>query len=147
MSSWIALCARILLSVIFLLSGVGKIQNWSGTAAMMESRGMPAAPVLLALACVAELAGGLALLLGWKTRWAAFGLVLFLIPTTLIFHHFWDLQDPEQTAQRIHFLKNLAIMGGLLEVCAMGAGALSLDAFLEHRQTQVRLDSKQHSPA
>jgi putative oxidoreductase len=126
--SFLSLAGRIGMSAIFLIAGVGKIQNWSGTAAHMEAAGIPAASLLLPLTVVAEIGGGLALLVGWQTRWAALGLFLFLIPATLIFHHFWDLLDPEQSMQRIHFLKNLAIMGGLLEFSAMGAGGFSLDA-------------------
>ena len=126
--SLLSLAGRICLCAIFLLAGAGKIGDWSGTAAAMEAHGIPAVPLLLPLTIVAEIGGGLALLVGWQTRWAALGLFLFLIPTTLIFHHFWDLPDPEQNMQRIHFLKNLAIMGGLLEFSAMGAGGLSVDA-------------------
>ncbi len=96
-SACVSLAGRVLLCAIFLLAGAGKIQNWSGTAAMMEARGMPAVQLLLSAAIAVEIGGGLALLVGWQTRWAAIGLFLFLIPTTLVFHHFWDLQGAEQT--------------------------------------------------
>jgi putative oxidoreductase len=119
------------------LSGVGKIMDWSGTEAMMSAHGMPAVPLFHIGAIVVELGMGLLFLVGWQTRWAALGLFVFLIPTTLIFHHFWDLADPERTAQMINFLKNLAIMGGLLEVCAFGAGAISVDAWLQRSRFAI----------
>jgi len=137
LQSWIALCGRVLLSVIFLLSGIGKIMDWSGTEAMMSAHGMPAVPLLHIGAIVVEFGIGLLFIVGWQTRWTALALFLFLIPTTLIFHHFWDLAEPERTLQMINFLKNLAIMGGLLEVCALGAGAISIDAWLARSRFSI----------
>ena len=123
----VALFGRILLALIFVVSGLGKITGFAGTAAYMASKGLPMVQVLLPLAIAAELGGGLLLALGWKTRWAAALLVLFLIPTTLIFHQFWGLDPKLAQMQQIHFLKNVAIMGGMLMVIAGGAGAWSLD--------------------
>src|SRR5262245_42888322 len=122
---------RLLVSVIFLLSGFMKIARWEETEAFMASHGMPATSVLLALAALTEVLGGLALLLGFQTRAAALLLFLYLIPTTLVFHNFWAYQGQEQQMQMINFLKNLAIMGGLLGFFAFGAGSLSLDAWLD----------------
>ena len=123
----VALFGRILLALIFVVSGLGKIMGFAGTAAYMASKGLPMVQVLLPLAIAAELGGGLLLALGWKTRWAAALLFLFLIPTTLIFHQFWGLDPKLAQMQQIHFLKNVAIMGGMLMVIAGGAGAWSLD--------------------
>lgn len=123
----VALFGRILLALIFVVSGLGKITGFAGTAAYMASKGLPMVQVLLPLAIAAELGGGLLLALGWKTRWAAALLFLFLIPTTLIFHQFWGLDPKLAQMQQIHFLKNVAIMGGMLMVIAGGAGAWSLD--------------------
>ena len=128
LQSYVSLAGRILLSVIFLLSGISKLMNWSETANMMAAHGMTAIPFFLTMAVIIEIAGGLALLLGWQTRAASLILFLYLIPVTLVFHHFWDLQEPVRQMQMINFLKNLAIMGGLLEFCAVGAGGLSVDA-------------------
>lgn len=128
--AYAALGGRILLSIIFLLSGVMKLMNWQATEMQMAAHGMPAIPLLLALATLIEIAGGLALLLGFQTRVAALIVFLYLIPTTLIFHNFWNYQGAAQQGQLINFLKNLAIMGGLLEYSAFGAGALSMDAGL-----------------
>jgi putative oxidoreductase len=130
----VSLAGRILLSVIFLLSGITKIMHWSATADSMAAHGMGAVGLLLAGAILVEVLGGLALLLGWQMRAAAVVLFLYLIPTTLIFHNFWAHQGAEHQNQMIHFLKNLAIMGGLLEACAFGAGGWSLDALLARRR-------------
>lgn len=84
---------------------------------------MPLTALFLVGAIVFEVGGGLALLLGWNVRYAAFALVLFLVPATLIFH-----TDFADQSQMIHFLKNLAIMGGLLALAAAGSGSMSLGA-------------------
>lgn len=121
------LAARILISVIFLLSGITKVTGWSATASYMASKGMPMANVLLAGAVIVEIVGGLSLLFGYKARASAFVMFLYLIPTTLLFHNFWTFQGAMRQDMTIHFLKNLAIMGGLLMVSAYGPGRLSLD--------------------
>ena len=122
-----AFIGRILLALIFVVSGVGKITGYAGTAAVMASKGLPMVDILLPLTIAVELGGGLLLALGWKARWAAAALFLFLIPTTLIFHQFWGIDPKLVQMQKIHFLKNVAIMGGMLMVLAIGAGAWSID--------------------
>lgn len=121
------LVGRGLLSVIFLLSGLGKIADWSGTAGYMAAKHMPAVPFFLAAAIVVELAAGLSVLAGYKARLGALVLFAYLIPVTLIFHNFWAFEGMEQKMQMINFLKNAAIMGGLLMVAANGAGPISVD--------------------
>ncbi|MBI2823539.1 MAG: DoxX family protein [Planctomycetia bacterium] len=124
----INLAGRILLGLIFILSGLNKIGNWSGTAGFMESEGMVAVPLFLAGAILFEIAGGLSLAAGFKARIGALALVVFLIPASLIFHDFWKLEDPQaKQLQMILFLKNVAIGGGLLTILARGAGPWSLD--------------------
>lgn len=118
---------RIFLALLFVVSGIGKITGYAGTAAVMASKGLPMVDILLPLTIAVELGGGLLLALGWKARWAAAALFLFLIPTTLIFHQFWGIDAKLVQMQKIHFLKNVAIMGGMLMVLAIGAGAWSLD--------------------
>jgi putative oxidoreductase len=118
---------RALMSVIFLLSGVMKFMNWQQTLAMLESKGMPLAPALLAAAATLEVLGGLALLVGFQARIAALILFLYLIPTTLVFHNFWAHSGEAQMNQMLHSLENLTIMGGLLVVVGWGAGPLSVD--------------------
>ena len=118
---------RIFLALIFVVSGVGKITGYAGTAAYMASKGLPMVDILLPLTIAVEVGGGLLLAVGWKARWAAAALFLFLIPATLIFHQFWGIDPKLAQMQKIHFLKNVAIMGGMLMVLAIGAGAWSVD--------------------
>ncbi|MCL4316334.1 MAG: DoxX family protein [Gammaproteobacteria bacterium] len=120
------LAGRLLLAHIFILSGYRKLTGWEGTLGYMASKGLPMTEVLLALTILVELGGGLLLLLGYKARWAATAIFLFLIPVTLIFHNFWALAGQEQFTQLIQFQKNLAIMGGMLYVMVYGSGAYSL---------------------
>ena len=119
---------RVLLSMIFLMSGVMKVLDWSGTAEKMASEGMALVPLFLAGAIAFELVGGLSVLLGCYARLGALALVVFLIPTTLIFHDFWAYQGMEQQNQMQHFMKNLTIMGGLLVVTGLGPGRFSIDS-------------------
>jgi putative oxidoreductase len=116
-----ALAGRVLLALLFIISGFGKITGWDGTAGYMASKGLPMVSVLLALTIAMELGGGVLLAIGFKARWVAGAFVLFLIPVTFIFH------PPGDATQQISFLKNLAIMGGMLTVFANGAGAYSVD--------------------
>ncbi|MDD5657207.1 MAG: DoxX family protein [Elusimicrobia bacterium] len=116
---FLALAGRLLLAVIFLASAFGKITNFEATTRYMEAHGMPGAPFFCAAAIVLEAFGAISLMLGYMVRWAAAVLVAFLVAVTWIFH-----SSPDQ---RIQLLKNLAIMGGLLQVAACGAGEISLD--------------------
>lgn len=118
---------RFFLALIFIVSGINKIMDWSGTAGYMASKGMPMVPLFLLGAIVFELVGGLSLLLGFKARIGALLLIVFIIPATLIFHNFWTLEGMERQIQMIMFMKNLAILGGLLLVLGLGPGPVSLD--------------------
>jgi putative oxidoreductase len=121
------LLARLLISQIFLISGVMKVLDWSGTEARMAQRGMFLIPFFHVAALLVELAAGLSLLLGWKARLGALVLFLYLIPVTFTFHNFWTYPPQMREVQMLFFLHNWALMGGLLFVTACGAGALSLD--------------------
>ena len=121
------LAGRILIAAIFIVSGYGKIGGFEGTVAQLAGKGMPLAEVAAAIAIAVELVGGILLVIGWHARWAATALFLFMIPTTFLFHNFWAFEPPQQAMQRIHFMKNLAIMGGILYIMAFGAGPASLD--------------------
>lgn len=116
---------RILLAAIFIVAGMNKLLNFGGTAAYMESAGLPMVEVLLVATIVIELGGGLMIALAWKARWAALAIFLFIIPVTLIFHDFWTVEGQEMQNQLNHFMKNLAIMGGMLYVIVMGSGPYS----------------------
>jgi putative oxidoreductase len=128
--SLMTLSGRILLSVMFLISGVFKVAAYSQIVGYAASAHLPAPGVAIALAAVVELAGGLAVLAGFKTRIVAWILFLYLIPVTFFFHNFWAAQGAAQQTQMINFLKNAAIMGGLLVLAVNGAGGYSLDAAL-----------------
>jgi putative oxidoreductase len=118
---------RFLLALIFLLSGIGKIGGFAGTAAGIASKGLPMPEVLAALSIVIEIGGAAMLILGWRARWGALAIFLWMIPVTLLFHGFWAVPPEQYQLQQIMFMKNLAIMGGLLYVMAFGAGSYSLD--------------------
>jgi putative oxidoreductase len=125
--AYMAPVGRLLLSGIFLMSGVQKLMAWQETAASMEREGMMLVPLFLAAAATLEIVGGLSVLLGIQARWGAALLALFLIPVTLIFHDFWTYHGEEAMNQMQHFTKNFTILGGLLMVVALGAGPLSFD--------------------
>jgi putative oxidoreductase len=120
--------ARILLALMFVLAGFGKLTGLEGTAGYIASKGLPA-PMLLAIAAgVVELVAGVLLIVGWQARWAALALAAFTLVASVIFHNYWSMPADQQMMQRLMFLKNLSVTGGLLFVFAFGAGALSLDA-------------------
>jgi putative oxidoreductase len=119
------LVGRCLLGLIFVVAGTGKIMAYSGTAGYMASKGMPLVPLMLPLTILLELGSGLMLVTGWHARWAALALFLFIIPTTLIFHNFWAAPPAQVQSQMNNFLKNLAIMGGMLYVIVYGSGPIS----------------------
>ncbi len=123
-----ALAGRILLALIFIISGYGKITGYAGTAGYMAGKGLPMVAVLLPLTILVELGGGLLIALGWKARWAAALIFLFLIPVTLVFHNPTGLAPAEAQQQMINLLKNVSIMGGMLGLFAFGPGGFSLDA-------------------
>jgi len=114
------LAGRSLLSLLFLLSGVGKIGAYTGTAAYMSSLGVPSA--LLPVVIAVEVLGALAIILGWQTRVTALLLAGFSLVTALVFHSNFGNQ-----IEMIMFLKNVSIAGGFLLLVANGAGPLSLD--------------------
>ncbi|MGH9773704.1 MAG: DoxX family protein [Candidatus Acidiferrales bacterium] len=123
----ISLAGRCLLSQIFLISGTLKITGFSVTAGYMTGKGMPMVRVLLVGALVVEILGGLGILVGFKARVASGALFLYLIPVTILFHNFWALQGMERQEAMSHFMMNLAVMGALLLVAALGAGGWSMD--------------------
>ena len=125
-----ALVGRFLIAAIFISSGFAKLTDPAGAIGYMNSAGIPHSDVLVYVAGIAELTGGLALVFGFLTRLAAAGLILSLIPTTLVFHNFWALEGAAMKTQLVHFMKNLAIIGGLAMVFANGPGRYSIDRAL-----------------
>jgi putative oxidoreductase len=120
MNPFVHLSGRILLASIFIISGLGKLANPAGTAGFMESMGVPGMLVWPTIAL--EILGGIALIIGFQTRIAAFALAAFSIAAAVIFHHNFADQ-----MQMIMFLKNFSIAGGLLLLSASGALALGVD--------------------
>jgi putative oxidoreductase len=117
------LIGRIAIAAIFVLSGLSKLAAPAGTIGYIQSAGLPLPQVGFAIALLVELGGGIALILGYRTRLVAAVLALFSIATALAFHNALGDQN-----QFIHFFKNVAMAGGLLNVVAFGGGAWSLDA-------------------
>lgn len=124
----LALAGRILLALLFIPAGVGKLTGFAGTVAYTASAGVPMPQVAVALALLVEVVGGLALLLGWQTRWAALALAFFTLVASFFFHNFWALPAEQAGMQQLLFYKNVAVAGGLLAFAAFGAGGLSVDA-------------------
>ncbi len=121
------LAGRILLSIIFIMSGISKITGFAGTAGWMTSKGLPVPEVLLAASIVIELGAAAMIVTGFKARWGAAALFLWMIPVTLVFHNFWTYPAAEQQMQSIMFFKNLGLMGGMLLIMGIGSGPLSMD--------------------
>ena len=118
-----AAAGRVLISAIFILSGLSKLAAPAATIGYIDAVGLPFAPLAFAVAVAIEVVGGVALIAGFKTRWVAAALALFSLVTAVAFHAALGDQN-----QFIHFFKNIAMAGGLLQVVAFGGGALSLDA-------------------
>lgn len=119
--------ARSLLGILFLVSGVAKIGRFAGVAGYMASKGFPMADLMLTGTIALEVLGGLALIIGWKTRAAALALIVFTGVATVLFHAFWAADSAAFQNQLNHFLKNIAIIGGLLYAVVRGPGDWSLD--------------------
>jgi putative oxidoreductase len=131
LSNLSVLTGRIGLSAIFILSGIAKLgAGYAGTQGYMEAMGVPSA--LLPLVIFAEIAGGLAILSGFLTRWAAIGLAVFSVASAFLFH--FELADQMQF---INFFKNVAMAGGFMVLAAHGAGAFSIDSWLASRRTKA----------
>jgi putative oxidoreductase len=126
------LIGRILIGGIFVQSGFGKLMDLGGFAGMLASAGVPAASVMAPIGAAAEFLGGLAVVLGLATRYAALLMIAFVIAATLISHRFWALPESQQPAQAVQFAKNVAIMGGFLFVFVTGGGRFSLDRWWWH---------------
>ena len=110
--------ARVSLGAIFFILGITKILGFAGVAGWMASSGVPFAKLLLVVTIMIEVGGGLLLIIGKQTRWAALVLAAFVVPVTLVFHAFWNADAASFQDQLTHFLKNLAIFGGLLLLSA-----------------------------
>jgi putative oxidoreductase len=121
------LTGRILISLIFILSGISKIDGFANTAAYMASKGLPMVDLLLAASIVIEVGGALMILVGYKARLGAMALFLWMVPVTFIMHNFWSVPADQHLMQQIMFLKNMAMMGAMLFIMVFGPGPMSVD--------------------
>jgi putative oxidoreductase len=121
------LAGRILLALVFFIAGVRKVMAVAGTVGYLTKLGMPMPEVMVYVAMVVEIGGALMLILGWKARYAAWVLALFVLIATCYAHRFWEFDAAQYANQMNHFLKNFAIIGGMLFLAACGPGSLSVD--------------------
>ena len=119
---YLPFAGRVLIGLPFAMSGLGKLAAYGATTAMISAAGLPVPPLAFAVAVAIELGGGLLLIAGYRTRFVAAGLAVFALATAISFHSNFADQN-----QMIHFLKNVMMAGGLLQIVAFGAGALSVD--------------------
>jgi putative oxidoreductase len=119
---YIPFIGRLMIGLPFAMSGLGKLAAYGATTAMISAVGLPVPPLAFTVAVAAELGGGLLLIAGYRTRFVAGALAVFALATAVSFHSNFADQN-----QMIHFLKNVMMAGGLLQIVAFGAGALSID--------------------
>jgi putative oxidoreductase len=124
----LVIVGRVLLALMFIYSGFGKLTNLEGTAGYIASGGLPMASVLAVIVGLLELLGGLAIAVGFQARWAALALGLFTLAASVLFHKFWAVPADQAFVQQLMFMKNLSVAGGLFVVAALGAGPVSVDA-------------------
>jgi putative oxidoreductase len=116
------LVGRILIALIFVMSGFSKVQGFQGSVGYAASKGMPLPAIAIAAAIAIELGGGLLLIVGYKARWVAAAIAVFCVVAAVFFHN-----NFAEMNEWINFMKNLAIAGGLLQIVYFGAGPLSID--------------------
>ncbi|SDI69014.1 DoxX family protein [Paraburkholderia phenazinium] len=120
---FLPLLGRILIGAPFVMSGLGKLAAYGATVGYIAAMGLPVPPLAFVIAVLTELGGGLLLLSGYRARAVSLGMAVFCVVTAIFFHHNFADQN-----QMIHFLKNVMMAGGLLQITWFGAGAFSLDA-------------------
>jgi putative oxidoreductase len=122
------LIARITMGVLFIVPAVRQIMTYQGSVKYFASLGIPSPEAVVVIAVIIEIVAGAMLIVGWKTRWAAWALIVYVIIATAFAHRFWQFPEAQQFNQLNHFLKNLAIIGGLLYIISFGPGRLSVDS-------------------
>jgi putative oxidoreductase len=127
---------RILIGLPFAMSGVGKLAAYGPTIAMIAAVGLPIPPLVFAVAVAVELGGGLLLVLGYQVRPAALALAIFSVAAAVSFHNNFADQN-----QMFHFLKDVMIAGGLLQIAAFGAGAISIEQWRRKTGTSSRAEA------
>jgi len=124
----LALAGRLLMALLFLPAGIGKLTGFAGTVGYISSVGLPMAQLGAVVALVVEIGGGVALIAGYGTRLAAIVLAAFTLVASFFFHAYWAVPADQQLIPQLLFYKNMAVIGGLLTIAAWGAGAWSVDA-------------------
>jgi putative oxidoreductase len=127
------LIARVLMGYIFLLGGWGKLLGLAGFAAYLEGKGLPASYPLAVLGAGVEFLGGLALIFGIATRFAALALIAFTLVATGIAHRFWEFDEAARRGQATSFNKNMTMIGGLLALLVAGPGRYSIDRLVARK--------------
>ena len=123
----VPLLARVGLGGLFVLFGVRSIIGFAGSVGYFTKLGFPAPEAMVVIAIIIQIVAGLALIVGWQTRWAAWLLVLYVLIAALMAHRYWEYDAAQYANQMQHFFKNMAIIGGLLMVAAFGPGSMSVD--------------------
>lgn len=136
--SFLSPVGRLLLASLFLMAGPGKLMAPEATAGYMASGGLPGSAMLAMAVGLLEVLGGLALLFGFKVRWAAFALAAFTLLASLLFHNYWSAPAEQQFMQQLLFSKNMAVVGALLFLTAVGAGPWSLDSRFDESTESLR---------
>lgn len=126
-SGLVALAGRILLALIFVLAGYGKIWTTAATATYMANHGIPLSGILVYGVIVLELIGGVMLMFGLYARWVATAFFLYTLALALIFHAYWAMPAADARIERGFFFGHISMMGGMLMIVALGAGPWSLD--------------------
>ncbi|MGY4313279.1 DoxX family protein [Bradyrhizobium sp. JR3.5] len=121
-TNYLPFAGRLLIGLPFAMSGLSKLGAYAATTGLISAVGLPFPPLAFAVAVAVELGGGLLLIAGYQARAVALALAVFSVATAIAFHSNFADQN-----QMIHFLKNVMMAGGLLQIAAFGAGALSLD--------------------
>ncbi len=127
LQSPLTLVGRLLLALLFLPAGIGKLTGFAGTVGYIASVGLPMPTLAAIIALIVEIAGGLALIAGFGARIAALVLAVFTLVASFFFHNYWALPADQQLIPQLLFLKNIAVVGGLLTLAAWGPGAWSMD--------------------
>lgn len=126
---------RVLLALIFLISGLNQLAHFGEVSGLLAERGINPASFFLGVAVALELVGSALLVIGLYTRIASFLLIVFIVPVTVMMHDFWNYEGALRQLQTVAFLKNLAILGGLLGIFGAGAGAVSVDARIRRAES------------
>lgn len=126
-NAFVFLLARLLLGLVFIVSGIGKIEGYDGTVEFAAVSGVPAPQIAVALAAMLEIGLPILLILGWKTRWAALALIVLVLATNGFFHRFWEMEGEGRILNKIMLFKNFAIIGGLALLALAGPGRWSFE--------------------